>query len=172
MGAIMVAAGGSEGTINQPKRKFDAVIGIRGHSCFMNDEKDLKLMTGQLDLAESIAEYTRANVPAKKSKKEAKVSGLFDLGPTTLLKLREKSGDVTKITKKEMCAIASRYFSVALEENNKKELLVAALKAQVAARPGVLPACVLDDAAIAAAAVVAATATAAAAADSDSEGKD
>ena len=68
--------------------------------------------------------------------------------------------------------IASRYFSVALEKNNKKELLVAALKAQVAARPGVLPACVLDAAAIAAAAVVAATATAAAAADSDSEGKD
>ena len=95
---------------------------------------------------------------AKKSKKEAEVSGLFDLGPTALLKLREKSGDVTKITKKEMCAIASRYFSVALEENNKKELLVAALKAQISARPGVLPACVLDAAAIAA--------------DSDSEGED
>ena len=79
---------------------------------------------------------------------------------------------MTKITKKEMCAIASRYFSVALEEKNKKELLVAALQAQIAARPGVLPACVLDAAAIAAAAVVAATATAAAAADSDSEGED
>ena len=67
--------------------------------------------------------------------------------------------------------MASRYFSVTLEENNKKELLVAALKAQIAARPGVLPACVLDAAAIAAAAVVAAIATAAAAADSDSEGE-
>ena len=33
MGAIMVAAGGSGGTINQPKRKLDAMIGIRGHSC-------------------------------------------------------------------------------------------------------------------------------------------
>ena len=79
---------------------------------------------------------------------------------------------MTKITKKEMCAIASRYFSVALEEKNKKELLVAALQAQIAARPGVLPACVLDAAAIAAAAVVAATATAAAAADSDYEGEE
>jgi len=111
-------------------------------------------------------------VSAKKSKKEAGVSGLFDLGPTALLKLREKSGGVTKITKREMCAIASRYFFVALEENNKKEPLVAALKAQVTARPGVLPAYVLDAAAIAAVAVVAATATAAAAADSDSEGED
>jgi len=35
-------------------------------------------------------------------KKEADVSGLFDLGPAALLKLREKSSDVTKITKKEM----------------------------------------------------------------------
>ena len=104
--------------------------------------------------------------------KEADVSGLFDLGPAALLKLREKSGDVTKITKKEMCAIASRYFSVALEEKNKKELLVAALQVQIAARPGVLTACALDAAAIAAAAVVAATATAAAAADSNSEGED
>ena len=68
--------------------------------------------------------------------------------------------------------IASRYFSVALEENNKKELLVAALKAQIAVRPGVLPACVLDAAAITAAVVVTTTATAAAAADSDSEGED
>ena len=54
--------------------------GIRGHSCFMNDEKHLKSLTCQLDLAESIAEYTRANVAAKKSKKEADVSRLFDLG--------------------------------------------------------------------------------------------
>ena len=45
---------------------------------------------------------------------------------------------MTKITKKEMCAIASRYFSVALEEKNKKGLLVAALQAQIDARPGVL----------------------------------
>ena len=49
---------------------------------------------------------------------------------------------------------------------------MAALQARIAARPGVLPACVLDAAAIAAAAVVAATATAAAASDSDSEGGD
>jgi len=48
--AIMVAAGGSGGTINQPKRKLDAMIGIRGHSCFMNDEKHLKSLTGELDL--------------------------------------------------------------------------------------------------------------------------
>ena len=49
---------------------------------------------------------------------------------------------------------------------------MAALQALIAPRPGVLPACVLDAAAIAAAAVVAATATAAAPADSDSEGAD
>jgi len=66
-----------------------------------------------------------------------------------------------------MCAIARRYFSVALEEKNKKDRFVAALQAQIDARPGVLPACVLD-----APAVVAATATAAAAADSNSEGED
>ena len=67
MGAIIVAAGGSGRTINQPERKLDAMIGIRGHSCFMNNEKHLKSLTGQLDLAESIAEYTRANVAAKRS---------------------------------------------------------------------------------------------------------
>jgi len=74
------------------------MIGIRGHSCLMIDEKHLKSLTGQLDLVESVAEYTRANVAAKKSKKEADVSGLFDLGLAALLKLREKSGNVTKIT--------------------------------------------------------------------------
>ena len=59
-------------------------------------------------------------------------------------------------------------------EKNKKGPPVAALQAQVASRPGVLPACVLDAAAITAAAVVAATAaaTAAAAAEGDSEGGD
>ena len=80
MGGIMVAAGGSGGTINQPKRKLHAMIVIRGQCCFMNDEKHLKSLTGQLNLAESIAEYTRANKAAKKSEKEADVSGLFDLG--------------------------------------------------------------------------------------------
>ena len=55
------------------------MIGIRGHSWFMSDQKHLKSLTGQLDLAESIAEYTRANVAAKKTKKEADVSSAADL---------------------------------------------------------------------------------------------
>ena len=90
-----------------------------------------------------------------------------------VLKAPIKEGQV-RLCQQEMCAIASRYFSVALGEKNKKGLLVAALQAQIDARRGMLPVCVLDAAAITAAAVVAATAaaTAAAAAEGDSEGGD
>ena len=139
--------GGGAGGINQPKRKLNAMTGIRGQSCYMNDPKRLKALKAQFDLAESVAEYTRVSRAAKMSKRDADVSGLFGFRPSALLRLREKGDDLSEITKKDICAIARRYVSVTLEEKTKKELLEAALQAQVTARPGALPAVVLDAAA-------------------------
>ena len=67
-----------------------------------------------------------------------------------------KPGDISKLKKKEMCSIAIRYFSTALEEKTKKGPLVDALTALVTARPEVLTSVVLDVALGAIAAAVAA----------------
>ena len=63
---------------------------------------------------------------------------LLDQAPAALAKLNAKSGDVTKLQKKEICAIAFRYFGTMLKENDAKPNLVTGLQGLVAAQPEVL----------------------------------
>ena len=100
-------------------------------------------MKMQLDLAKSVAVIKQAEAQAKRAKKEAAVFGLFECGPAATLKLRSKGGDVTKLFKSEMCAIAHRYLATDLDGKLKVPALAAALQALITARPHALPAMAL-----------------------------
>jgi hypothetical protein len=115
-------------------------------------------MRMQLDLAMSLSAVKQAEAQAKRAKKEAAVSGLFEYGPAALLKLRSKGNDVAKLFKVEMCAIASSYFATDLDGKLKVPTLTAALQVLIAARPSVLPAVVVKAEAAAAVATAAAAA--------------
>ena len=64
-----------------PKRKLDAMAGIRGQSGIMNDKEHIRKMRAQLDLAQSLAIVRHAEVEAKRAKKDAAEAGLFDSTP-------------------------------------------------------------------------------------------
>ena len=138
-GAMMKAAGGSGAQTNAPKRKMDALAGIRGHSGLLNDPGRMKRLKEQNDLAQSLSCIQRAQQHAKKAKKEADVAGLFDKAPCALLKLEKKNLDASKLTKDEICSIAHRCFATTLDKSQKKPKLVDELNGLVAKHPQVLP---------------------------------
>jgi hypothetical protein len=59
-GAMMKSARGSGAQTNAPKRKMDALAGIRGHSGVLNDPVRLKRLKEQSDLAQSLSSILRA----------------------------------------------------------------------------------------------------------------
>ena len=144
LGAIMRSAGGSGGSIRLPKRKLDAMAAIRGQSGIMNDKEHIRKMRAQLDLAQSLAAVKHAEVEAKRVKKDAAEAELFDSAPGAVAKLRSKGGDVSKLFKAEICAIALRYFATALNATLKAADLASALQALITAKPAVLPAVVVE----------------------------
>jgi len=166
LGAIMKAAGGGGGLVAGPKRKLDAIAAVRGHSGLLNDEKCLRRLRAQLDLAQSVSEIKSQERLAKKAKTEAATGELFDVAPRALTKLRSKGGDVTKLFKNEVHAIAYRYFATTLDGKLKSGYLTAALEELIKSRSGVLDAVVLEAeaAGVAAVGAVVAGATAGAAA--------
>ena len=87
----MRSAGGSGGGIGLPKRKLDAMAGIRGQSGVLNDKERMRKMRAQLELAESLAVVKHVEVEAKRAKKGAAESGLFDSAPGAVVKLRRRS---------------------------------------------------------------------------------
>ena len=76
---------------------------------------------------------------------------------------------MTKLTKKEICAISFRHFGTMYKEANPKPVLVSGLEGLIAAQPLVLPAAAAAAAAGAPAAAPAAPVATAAAAEGDSE---
>jgi len=124
----MKAAGGGGGLIAGPKRKPDAMAAVRGHSGFLNDEKFIRRLREQLDLAQSVSEIKSRERLAKKAKTDAATGELFDVAPRALAKLWSKSGDVTKLLKNEVNAIAYRYFATTIDGKLKSGFLAAALE--------------------------------------------
>jgi len=140
----MKAAGGGGGLIAGPKRKLDTTAAVRGHSGLLNDEKCLRRLRAQLDLAQLVSEIKSQERLAKKAKTEAATGELFDVAPGVLTKLRSKGGDVTKLFKNEVHAIACRYFATTLDGKLKSGYLAAALEELIKSRPGVPDAVVLE----------------------------
>ena len=89
----------------------------------------------------------------------------MDLAPASLVKLNSEkvNGDLTKLSKKEICAISFRYFGCMYKAANPKPVLVAGLKGLIAAQLTALPEAAAAATAAAPAAAVPAAATAAAA---------
>ena len=132
---------------------------------------DRRKLISALELTASPAEIpalTKAN--KHKDKCEADIE-LLDLAPASLQKvLGEKlKGDVTKLTKKEICAIYFRHFGAMHKEANPKPVPVSDLEGPIAAQPPVLPAAAAAAAAGAPAAAPAAHAAPAAEGDSEDE---
>jgi hypothetical protein len=86
------------------------------------------------------------------------------LVPASLVKLNSEkvNGDVTKLSKKEICAVSFRFFGCMYKEANPKPVLVLGLQSLIGAQPAVLPA----------AALAAAAAPAAEGSDNDEEDED
>ena len=127
VGAIMRSADGTGANIGSAKCKLDAVASICGQSCNLNNEGRMGAMRTQLDLAKSVAVIKQAEAQVKRAKKEAAVFGLFECGPAALLKPRSKGGDVAKLPRSEICAIAHRYLATDLVGRPKVPALAAAL---------------------------------------------
>ena len=90
-----------------------------------------------LELTVSIAEIsalTKANKDKDKCKADTE---LLDLAPASLQKLlgEKLKGDVTKLTKKEICAISFRYFGTIYKEANPKPVLVSGLEGNCRTAP-------------------------------------
>jgi hypothetical protein len=78
----------------------------------------------------------------------------MDLAPASLVKLNSEkvNGDVTKLSKKKICAVSFRFFGCMYKEANPKPVLVLGLQGLIGAQPAVLPAAALAAAAAAPAA--------------------
>jgi ribosomal protein L12E/L44/L45/RPP1/RPP2 len=176
--SILKDAGGEGATKKLAQRKLNNAGAITNHCGLQNHPARIKKLLSALELTASLAEISAL---AKSTKDEGKCKAdteLLDLSPATLVKFHGEKimGDVSKLTKKEICALSFRYFGTMYKEANPKPVLVSGLEGLMAAQPAVLPAAVAAAAAAAAAApaVVAAAAVApapaaAAAAEVDSD---
>ena len=146
MREIMKDAGGDGAKMKHAKRKLDVLgITVRAHSGIANNPERLKRLKAVHKLAESMAEISRLKNKDRDTKKTQATNSLHDIAPAALLKLRTKLNDATKIHKKEICAIALRYFGSTLADSQKKPKLVEALQALIEENPCTLDDVVFDD---------------------------
>jgi hypothetical protein len=139
MRELMKDAGGDGASLKLGKRKLDNLgVTIKSYSCIANDPERVKRLRSALELAASVAEISRVSKDSKAAKKTQATNALHDAAPEALMKLQAKGNDIGKITKKDIVAIALRYFGSALNETPAKSLLIVSLKALIAARPQVL----------------------------------
>ena len=173
MQAILKDAGGEGVTKKLAQRKLNTAGAITSHCGLQNHPERAKKLISALELTASLAEIsalTKANKHKGKFKADTE---LLDLAPASLQKLlgEKLKGDLTKLTKKEICAISFRHFGTMYKEANPKPVLVSGLEGLIAAQPLVLPAAAAAAAAGAPAAAPAAPVATAAAAEGDSEGE-
>jgi hypothetical protein len=141
MHAIMAQAHGAGAQQQLAKRKLDALGNLGGACGLANDGPRLQRLHAQLELANSLAEITKANANEAAAKKSQLTTELVGLAPEAILKLAEKGGEVDKLTKNEIRSIAFVHFGGAvLKEADKKDGLVDALGKLMAAQPSIIPA--------------------------------
>lgn len=142
--AIMTDAGGRGASVRAARRKLDQVAAVRGYSRMLNDEEGLRLLRGQVDLADSIACIVRQKAKDKEQKKILQLDALVKLAPYALAKLRATTPPYSaeKLTKDERNAIITRYF-VGVPQLNKslnKEQHTETFTSIITEKPTVLPA--------------------------------
>jgi hypothetical protein len=138
---IMKYAGGHGATIKMAARKLDQLGYIKAHSGVANDSARLKKLRNQLQLANSLASIERSEAAIAKKKKTDSFAERLAMAPTAVVKLAEKGGQVTRLTKKDISSLLFVYFSVDMDEVKHKKLeLVTKLDERMVNDPEKLPA--------------------------------
>jgi hypothetical protein len=122
----MKDAGGQGAMTKLVKRKLDMFGNVNLHcSSMANDEKKLNLLRNKLQLAASIAEIYRMDKADAQAKKHAEREIKKTLAPAASVKLAEKQGDVSKLTKAEIVAIVYVDYvdDISLIKHKKPELV-------------------------------------------------
>lgn len=95
---------------------------MNSHCCHANSEQRMARMQRQLELAASIAEIERINAHEKAKEKKKKQVLHGEIAPAAQKKtLEANSNDASKLTVKEMDAIAYTYFMNAVLKGKKPE---------------------------------------------------
>ena len=102
---IMRKVGGTGASIKLGKRTLDNLGYIKSQCCFPNDQQRIEKLERQARLAASIEEIKEYNDRKKKEEQVAASEAMLTGCPESLKKLKDKGGDLTKITKKEIVSI-------------------------------------------------------------------
>ena len=104
--AILKDAGGSGATKKLAKRKLNNTGAITNHCGLQNHPERIKRLLSALELTASLAEISALAKSNKDEEKRIADTELMDMAPAALLKLNSEkvSGDMSKLTKKQICA--------------------------------------------------------------------
>jgi hypothetical protein len=121
---IMKDAGGANATMKLAARKLDQMGYIKLHSGIVNTPKMLAKMTNQMQMSKLLAEIRTIETTATVDKKKIYTDSLILLAPSAKIKLASNSGDVMKLTKKEMCSLLLESYNTLIEDSkfNKPRL--------------------------------------------------
>ena len=119
------------------QRKLDALGNVRGDCGFANDPERMRRLNNQLKLTASLAEISKETQAEKETKASQLTTELIDKAPAACAKLKEKGGDVSKLSIKDMDAIAFKHFKGAILKGDKAAH-VKALSALITQQPDIL----------------------------------
>ena len=130
IGSILKDAGGEGATKKLAKRKLNNVGAITSHCGIQNHPERVSKLVNALHLTSSLAEISAQKKATKDQEKRMGDAELMDLAPAALTKLNSEkvNGDVSKLTKRDICAISLRFFAAFQKESEPKATLVSALK--------------------------------------------
>lgn len=138
IGSILKDAGGEGATKKLAKRKLNNTGAITSHCGIQNHPERVSKLINALQLTASLAEISAQNKATKDLDKRNANTALMENGPEALTKLSSVNGEVSKLTKKEICAISLRYFAVPQKESDSKAALTSALNGLIQEQPTVL----------------------------------
>ena len=134
--SILKGAGGAGTTKKLAQRKLNNAGVITNHCGLQNNPERVQKLLAAVQLTASLAEIAALTKATKEQGKCKADTELIDLAPASLVKLNSEkvNGDLTKLSKKEICAISFRYFGCMYKAANPKPVLVAGLKELIAAQ--------------------------------------
>ena len=139
MRMLMLDAGGDGAKKKLAKRKLDVLgVTVKAHSCIANDPARTKRLKSALSLAASLAEIARVKASERDSKKSESTKALISAAPAAVEKLKNKGGDVTKLTIKELTAIALVHYGKDVPKGADKKTAVAFIMPLIEKNPGAL----------------------------------
>ena len=102
---LMVTPSGEGAKLKLAKIRVDNLGYVKSHSGIMNDPVQLAALHNQLHLARSFASISEHEKCEAQKKKGGAKHELLNLAQIAKQNLANKSGDVSKITKKYICSL-------------------------------------------------------------------